>query len=166
MDDHDSRTPTVIRFDGFDNPLFLFEEFLEFRRLAIAEFEHKASAWLKEIRAFAGESAVKVEPVRTAVEGEAGIMVANLGLKGGDFRAGDVGRIGDDEVETGSGRHGGEAVAGEELDAGIDGVSDGVLAGEREGPGGDIQGGDLGGGAFDGESDGQTAGAGAEVEGG
>jgi hypothetical protein len=59
---------------------------------------------------------------------------------------------------------GGEEVGVEEADAGGDAVELGVVAGDGEGVGGDVQGGDVGEGEMAGDGDGDGPGAGADVE--
>jgi hypothetical protein len=93
-------------------------------------------------------------------------VVHDLGLEGGGFVDGDVGRVGDDDVE---GRGGfelrrGEQVGGEKVDAMAEVEATGVVLRDGEGGGGEVGGGDVGGGEMGGEREGDGSGAGADVE--
>ena len=80
-------------------------------RPAAAAMARTAASWSKPIsttsrppgarsrRGVGKDAAVGIEPVRAAVEGAGGIVVADLGRKGRDRARGDIGRIGDDQLE-------------------------------------------------------------------
>src|SRR5207245_7134560 len=74
----DSWPASVIRFHGFDNPLVLDEELSNLLRLSVAGFEQHAARRTQMVRRFRGEPAIKIQPVRAAVEGETRVVVAHL----------------------------------------------------------------------------------------
>jgi hypothetical protein len=124
-----------------------------------ADFEDDASAGLENVAGLGGKNAIGIEAVGTGEEGEGGLVVADLALECGLVGEGNVGGIGHEQVE-GGGAEGGEPMGLDEVDGGF--VSDGVLAGDGEGPGTEIDG-DDGAAEFGGEGDTDGAGAGAGV---
>ena len=63
------------------------------RRLLVkADLDHEPAAWGEEPAGVGEDAAVGIEPVRAAVEGAGGIVVADLGGKGRDRARGDIGR--------------------------------------------------------------------------
>src|SRR5829696_8352042 len=70
------------------------------RRLLVkADLDDEPAAWGEEPAGVGKDAAVSIEPVRAAVEGADGIVVADLGGKGRDRARGDIGRIRDDQFE-------------------------------------------------------------------
>lgn len=113
--------------------------------LAGSEFHGEQAAGAKSSVGLGDEAAVEVEAVGAGEEGGGGFEVADLGVECGAVGVGDVGRVREDGVEgLGAGGKGGEEIALEESDAIGDVVARGVLAGEVEGGGGEIEGGDAG----------------------
>ena len=107
------------------------------------------------------EAGVDVEAGGAGEEGLGGLVVATWGWRVSAVGGGDVGWVADYGVE-GAGR-GGEEVGLEEVYAVGDLVGFGVAAGDGEGLGGDVDGGDIGLWEMDGEGYGEDAGAGADV---
>ena len=112
------------------------------------------------------EAAVDVEAMGAGEEGGVGFVVEDLVGHGGGFVEGDVGRVGDDDVEGwGGGEVGrGEEVGLEEGDAVREAEAGGVVFGDGEWGGVEVGGGDAGGGQVGGEGEGDGSGAGADVE--
>jgi len=79
-------------------------------------------------------------------------VIANLGMKGGSVRFGDVGRVADDGVE--GARCCSEEVGAEESDLVGNLVRLGVSPGDFDGIGGDVHRGDFGVGELEGQGDG------------
>ncbi len=148
-----------------DDIVPIFEQSGEGIALAVAELEGEEAAGGEGCVRLGDQAGVDVEAVGAGEEGGGGLVVADLGVEGGAVGLGDVGWVGDDGVEgrlVGVG-DGAEEVGLEEADAVGDGVGGGVLAGDGERGGGDVEGGDLRVWAVDGEGDGDGAGAGADV---
>ena len=112
------------------------------------------------------EAAVDVEALRAGEEGGVGFVLEDFVGHGGGFVEGDVGRVGDDDVEgcEGLDQGSGEQVGLDEGDAVDEVVAGGVLLGDGEGRGVEVGGGDAGGGKLGGECERDGAGAGADVE--
>ena len=113
---------------------------------------------------FAGQSSEEAEAIRTAIEGQARIMVFDLGFELIDFGGRDVGWIGDDQVEAQIRRQRREAIAAVKGDALFGLVAGGVFAGYDQGVGRQIDRVDMGMGEGMGEGDGEAPAAGAEIE--
>src|SRR5260370_21171274 len=119
MRNQDSRAVIGVSLDGFCNPVLLSENFWEKRLLAVAEFEHQPPAGFQEITGFECQAAVKIQSVRTAIQGDARVVVAHLRFEGVNFGGGNVGRVGYNQVKAYAGGQGRKAVAGEELEPGL-----------------------------------------------
>lgn len=165
-DDEEPGSLGIVVLDGCNVPVMWFEHLAKRGGLAVAEFEHELAAGAEVAGGLAGEQFVEAQAVGAAIEGAGGVEITDFGVEGGDFGGGDVGRVADDQVEGGGRRQGRKGVAMEELEAVGDLVAGGVGAGDFEGGCGNIEGGEPGGGTFQGEGDGEAAGAGTEVEGG
>ena len=126
-----------------------------------ADLEEEGAAGGEARGGFGDEAADEVESLGAAVERGGGI-VADFGGEGCDFPAGDVGEVGEDEVELGV--VGWKEVGLVEADAVGELVAGGVIGGEGESVGREVGGVDGGGGEFEGEGEGDDAGAGADVE--
>ena len=112
------------------------------------------------------EAAVDVETLGAGEEGGVGFVLEDFVGHGGGFVEGDVGRVGDDDVE---GREGleqgrGEEVGLEEGDVVGEAEAGGVVLGDGKGRGVEVGSGDARGGKLGGECEGNGAGAGADVE--
>ena len=107
------------------------------------------------------EPSIDVEAVVAGEEGGGGFVVADFGLEGWGVGEGDVGWVGEDDVEWVVGFKRGEEIAFEEDDLGVVGL--GVFAGYGEGGGGDVGGVDLGCGEVGGEGYGDGPGSGSDV---
>ena len=145
---------------------WLFEEGFEGVELAEAELEGEEASGLEGGVGGGEEAAVDVEAVGAGEEGGVGFVLEDFVGHGGGFVEGDVGRVGDDDVEGSEGldQGRGEEVGLEEGDAVGEVVAGGVLLGNGERRGVEVGGGDAGGGEFGGEGEGDGAGAGADVE--
>ena len=79
------------------------------------------------------EAAVDVETLRAGEEGGVGFVLEDLVGHGGGFVEGDVGGVGDDDVEGRGGLElrGGEEIGLEESDAVAEVVAGGVVFGDR-----------------------------------
>jgi hypothetical protein len=121
-------------------PVMGLEDFGDDGGLVLAEFEDELGVWVEEGEAGVDEAADDVEAVWAAVEGEEGIA-ADFAAEGGDFGTGDVGEVGDDEVE-GAGDFF-EEVAADEAGVG-EREAGGVEAGEVESVFGDVSEDDFG----------------------
>ena len=160
----DSRPVSVVLDDRFHNPLLLLEDLAQRLGLAVAEFQHQPPLRLQERRSLRRQPPLVIQAVRAAIQRAARVVVAHLGLQRGDLGARDVGRVADDQVEPSACRQGREAVPLQELDALGHTVPRGVLAGQRQRLGRDVQRLDLRGRALARQRDGQAAAAGAEVQ--
>ena len=129
--------------------------------LAVADFEEEPAAGLERGEGGGDEAAVDGESIGAGEERGVGLEVADFGVERGEVGVGDVGRVGDDEVEDFTG-DGGEEIALEEADG--DSVALCVFFGESECGRGEVDGGDAGLGQVVRERDGEDAGAGADVQ--
>jgi hypothetical protein len=130
-----------------DDILPICEQSGESVALAVAELEREKAAGGKGCVRLGDQAGVDVEAVGAGEEGGGGFVVADLGVERGAVRFGDVGWVRHDGIE---GRRVGnrrEEIGLEEADAVGDLVSRGVLAGDGERGGGDVECGDLRGGA-------------------
>src|SRR5205814_7304819 len=107
---------SVIGFDAFDNPLVLDEEPANLLRLSVARFEHDPTPRTQMVRRLRGQPAIKIQPVRTAVEGKTRVVVAHLRRQSLDVRARNVGGVAHDQIKRQTTRQRGEAIAAMELD--------------------------------------------------
>jgi hypothetical protein len=139
------------------------EEFGEGVALAVADFEREETAGAEEVEGLRDEAAVDIEAGGAGVEGEGWLVVADLGGEGGSVVEGDVGRVRGDDVEGGISCDGREEVAFEEANARREVEAHGVVAGDGESGGRDVDGGEGGVLEDGGDGDGDCAGAGAYV---
>jgi len=156
-------------------PSVLTEQIDERGRLTVPEFGEKPGPWaigrmrsrFKKPGALGRQMSVGGQTVGPAIECEDRIVIADLGLQMGQVGCGDVGGIGDDEIEgtaASEGRVGGEGVELQEMDGGFDARRSGVFASDGKGGGRDVDGGDPGPSEQAGQRDGDAAGSGADVE--
>jgi hypothetical protein len=132
--------------------------------LTVTEFDHETGLGLELRCGFAGQSSQEAEAIRTAIEGQARVVVFDLGLELIDLGGRDVGWIGDDQIEAQIGRQRCEAIAAVKSDAMFGLVAGGVFAGYDQGVGRQIDGVDMGMGKGMGEGDGEAPAAGSEIE--
>jgi len=143
-----------------------FEEGFEGVQLAEAEFESQEAFGFEGGVGGGEEAAVDVEALDAGEEGGVGFVLEDLVGHGGGFVEGDVGWVGDDDVEGRGGLElrGGEEIGLEEGDAVGEVVACGVVLGDGEGRGVEVRGSDVGRGELGGEGEGNGARAGADVE--
>jgi hypothetical protein len=143
-----------------------FEEGAEGVELAEAELEGEEAFGFEGRVGGGKEAAVDVEALDAGEEGGVGFVLEDLVGHGGGFVEGDVGRVGDDDVEGWGGLElrGGEEIGLEEGDAVDQVVAGGVVFGDGEGGGVEVGGGDVGQGELGGKGECDGAGAGADVE--
>ena len=139
------------------------EEIVDCSLLAISDFEGDEAAWNERREGGGNEAAVDVEAIVAGEEGERGFVVADFDGEGVAISAGNVRRIGDDEIELFTG-NGGEEIALKKADAIVDAVAFCVCFGEGEGRFGDVCGCDLCLGQVVREGNSDCAGAGTDVE--
>jgi hypothetical protein len=131
------------------------------------DFEEEAAAGVQARKGFFEDSAVEGEAVGAAVEGGFGFVVTDAAVEGFDLGAGDVGRVGDDQIEglgVDDGFEGGEEVAFFDGDAAGEAEAVEVAAGDGGGGGADLGGDDDGGLEAVRDGGGDAPAAGAEVE--
>src|SRR6185437_9138160 len=163
---------SVVLADGFDNPVLGFENPANGVRLAVAEFEHDFSIGFEKVARLDCEAAVEIEAVGAAVQSGARVVIADFGIEGFDFGGGDVGRVADDEIELNRlastlappRREFIQAVGLDKLNSIGDVVADGILLGNFERFGGNVEGGNFRIQTFRGQRNGDAAAAGAEVQ--
>ncbi len=68
--------------------------------LSVAELGEEDSIGNEHRRGVPGEVPIGVQSIDTAVQRQAGVVVADFGLKNGNFRGWDVGRIGHHDIES------------------------------------------------------------------
>ena len=68
-------------------------------RLPGAELHKETPALAEQRRKLRAKRAIGVEPVNAAVERDEGIVISHLARQSADLAAGDIGRVGDDDVE-------------------------------------------------------------------
>jgi len=143
-----------------------FEECLEVVELAEAELEGEQAFGFEGRVGGGDEAAIDVEALGAGEEGGVRFMLEDFVGHGGGFVEGDVGRVGDDDVEGWGGLQLGsdEEIGLEKVDAMAEMVACGVVFGDGERRGVEVGGGDVGRGEFGGESESDSAGAGADVE--
>lgn len=128
--------------------------------LVVADFEGDAAAGVEVGGGGGEEAADDVHAIGAAIEGGDGVA-PDFAREAGDLGAGDVGEVGDDEVEPGGDFF--KKVAAGELDV-AEAEAGGIEPGEIEGVFGDV--GELGAGVFPGGGEGEAdaAGTGGDVE--
>ena len=141
-----------------------FENTAQTVGLVVTEFDQQTTAGIQIFSSPGGEETVKLEAIGAAIQGQAGVVIANLGLKRRDFGGSDVRWIGNDEIEAGGIGQRFEAIAADKFDAIEDGVFPSIVAGDIEGGLGEVQRGNMGSGAVTGDGDGKAAASGAEIE--
>lgn len=129
----DARAARQVGVEGDSFPVRFGEKLLQRIGLAVAKFSEEAAVRVQPSGALRRKPSVKSQPVRAAVERQARVKVADFGLKRGDFRRRDVGRIRNDEIEAQFGWQSGKAVAEMERDAARQLVRFCVPLCEREG---------------------------------
>src|SRR5277367_880839 len=159
---HDSRAPTVVFHNGFDNPVFRLKNSGERGFLSVPEFEHDSAAIL-EIRAgLARQTAVKNQAILASIKRKAGIVAPHFRVQTLDFAAGHIGGISSDEIKFRAGNQGLKSVALTKLDGHA--VTPSVFPGDCEGFRGNVHRRYAGRAAMDGQGDCDTAAPGAKIK--
>src|ERR1035437_596563 len=130
--------------------------------LSVADFEGHETAWGEHVEGGGGEAAIDLESILAGEESHGRLVVAHLDGQRGAVGARDVGRVGDDDVESVFG-YGGKQVAQKKADAAGNAVALRVFARNGQGGGGEVDGCDCGLGQLVGQRDGDGAGAGADI---
>ena len=87
---------TVVGFNPLDNPVLSFEQIFQRVTLSIAELCQQQRPRFAKTAGLLGDDSIKPEPVRSAIESHARIVIAHLRFESGYFRGRYVRGIGDD----------------------------------------------------------------------
>ena len=117
-------------------------------------------------RSLRGQSAKKIKTVRAPIERRTRVVPPHFGRESVNLRAGNVRRIGDDQIERGIRRQRRETIARQKPDPVGNSVASGVVPRHLDGFRGNVHGVNPGSRALGRQDDGDAAAARAEVKGG
>ena len=117
----------------------LEEERIDGGGLVGADFEEDFAGWFEEVDGIGDEAFVEVEAGGAAVEGETRFPVADAGVERGDGGGGDVGWVGDENVDALGFVEVVKAIGNGEFHAVGEMGEGGIFAGEGDGVGGDVE---------------------------
>lgn len=106
----------------------------------------------------------QIEAVGAAVEGQLRLVLTNIVFQTGQFSGRDVRGVTDNEIEFGSCRYRDKQISLKEVNSAFDLMLRGILSGDFQSGGAEIDGGDVRCGEMDGGGDGNTTGTGSKIE--